>query len=98
MGNYCTFAAHRGVLPSHGHEAQANAHAVSGLSRDESADNVVIKGISVESRYRGRLTVAARNTDETGIEFDSDRRDLELRERRPTECRRARRSIQTDMW
>ena len=50
---------------------------------DESADNVVIKGISVESRYRGRLTVAARNTDETGIEFDSDRRDLELREASP---------------
>lgn len=83
IGNYCTFAAHRGVYPVMAMKHRLTRMQFLAYPGDESADNVVIKGISVESRYRGRLTVAARNTDETGIEFDSDRRDLELREASP---------------
>lgn len=83
IGNYCTFAAHRGVYPVMAMKHRLTRMQFLAYPGDESADNVVIKGISVESRYRGRLTVAARNTDETGIEFDSDRRELELREASP---------------
>lgn len=80
IGNYSTFAAHRGVNPV----VQMN-HLLTQMQffaypGDESADSIRIKGIKVESKYKGAMTVASRNTDDIGLSFYDDRKFIELRD------------------
>lgn len=80
IGNYSTFAAHRGVNPVITLKHLLTRLQFVAYPGDESADNIRITGISVEGRHRGRLTVAAHNADELGLSFYDGTRPLELRE------------------
>lgn len=84
IGNYSTFAAHRGVNPVMDLRHRLARMKFEAYPGDESADNITITGITVESRYRGEFTVASRSTDDIGrIVFSGERKPLELREASP---------------
>lgn len=81
IGGYCTYAAHRNIHPAIEMKhllTQLTFHAYPG---DETSNRIRITGVGVKSRYKGTLTVAARNTDEVGFTPDNDRRTLYLHER-----------------
>lgn len=80
IGNYSTFAAHRGVNPVVQMKHLLTQMQFIAYPGDESADSIRIKGIRVESKYKGALTVAARNTDDIGFAFSDDRKFIELRD------------------
>lgn len=78
IGGYCTFTANRGIHPE-----VKMVHLLTRLSfelypADESANEIEIDSVNVESRYKGNLTVAARSIDNIGIEWDDERQPLYL--------------------
>lgn len=77
---YSTYAAHRNVNPI----IKMN-HLLTRLKfqiypGDETARNITITGIKVTTRYKGRLTVAAKDTSEIGLQFYDDEKAIYLRE------------------
>ena len=81
IGNYSTFAAHRGVNPTIDMRHLLTMFRFTAYPGDRSAANIRIKGIRMESKYRGELTVAANDTSLIGIKFEEDKDELELRDK-----------------
>ncbi len=81
IGNYSTFAAHRGVNPAIDMRHLLTMFRFTAYPGDRSAANIRIKGIRMESKYSGDLTVAANDTSLIGIAFSEDRADLKLRDK-----------------
>lgn len=80
VGGYCTFAAHRGIHPMVNIKHLLTRLTFEAYPGDETADNVTIDSITVESKYSGRFTVAARQNSDVGIKFKEGRKALSLRE------------------
>lgn len=72
IGGYCTFAAHRGIHPEVRMKHLLTRFRFIVYPADNSADDITIKKISIESRHKrnaGKLVVAARYTDDIGFTF-----------------------------
>lgn len=80
VGGYCTFAAHRGIHPMVNLKHQLARLTFTAFPGDETASRIQIRGVEVESRYKGSFTVASRNLNEVGIDFSDERKPLALRE------------------
>ena len=80
VGGYCTFAAHRGIHPMINFKHLLTRLTFEAYPGDETAGNVFIDSITVESKYSGTFTVAARQNSEVGIQFKENRKPLALRE------------------
>ena len=74
IGGYCAFAAHRGLHPMINMTHQLTQLKFEAYPGDESSNNITITGISVESKYKGALMVAANDVENVGFKFDEDRR------------------------
>lgn len=70
IGGYCAFTAHRDIHPMINMTHQLTQLKFEAYPGDASSNNITITGISVKSKYKGTLTVAARDVKEVGFKFD----------------------------
>jgi hypothetical protein len=80
IDGYCAFAAHRGLHPMINMTHQLTQLKFEAYPGDESSNNITITGITVESKYKGSLIVAANDVENVGFKFDEDRKALALRD------------------
>lgn len=80
IGGYCTFAANRGIHPEVKMKHLLTRMTFELYPADESASDITITAIAVESRYKGTLVVAARTIDGIGFSFTDARKQLLLRD------------------
>ncbi len=78
IGNYSTYAARRSVNPEIELEHELTQLRFVAYPGDNRSGSITITGISVNSRYKGTMTVASRDTDYLGMAFSDERTDLEL--------------------
>lgn len=77
---YSTFAAHRDVHPAIELQHAMTRFKFEAYPGGDDANNIKITGIKMKSRYKGEMTVAARSTDELGIDYDDEETWLYLKE------------------
>jgi len=80
IGGYSLQSAHRGIHPMVNFKHQLARLTFTAYPGDETASNVILRKVEVESRYKGTFTVASRDLSDIGIKFDNERRALSLRE------------------
>ena len=80
IGGYCTFTANRGIHPEVKMKHLLTRMTFELYPADESASDITITEVKVESRCKGTMTVAARTIDEIGVVFSNERKQLPLRD------------------
>lgn len=78
IDGYSTFAAHREVHPEVEMSHQLTRLKFFAYPGDKNADDIIITGVSVNTPYKGRMTVAARSLDEVGTDFTVSEEKKEL--------------------
>ena len=83
IGGYSAFAAHRDIHPEIKLYHQLTCLEFFAYPGDESADDITIDSIKVESFYKGKLVVATNNKAEQplGFQWSSEKKALSLREK-----------------
>ena len=80
IGGYCAFTAHRDIHPMINMTHQLTQLKFEAYPGDASSNNIIITGITIESRYKGTLTVASRDIENVGCQFDDTKKELALRD------------------
>ncbi len=81
IGNYSSYSSMLNIHPIIDMKRALTRLQFRAYPADRSCDSVFIDSISIESRYHGRITVAARDSNEIGVSFTEDKKILWLKGR-----------------